>query len=46
MFVFSESVPKFVSLMRHHFVNCINTLATAPKQGSYGLRLALTEDEA
>ena len=32
--------------MRHHFVNCINTLMTAPKQGEYGLRLALTEDEA
>ena len=46
MLAFSKSVPKFVSLMRHHFVTCINTLATAPKQGGYGLRLALTEDEA
>ena len=46
MFAFPESVPKFVLLMRHQFVNCINTLATAPKQGEYGLRLALTEDEA
>ena len=46
MIVFSESFPKFVSLMRHFSVNYINSLMTAPKQGSYGLRLALTEDEA
>ena len=46
MLVFSKSVPKFVAVMRHHLVNCINTLLTAPKQGGYGLRLALPEDEA
>ena len=46
MLAFSKSVPKFVSVMRHQFVNCINTLMTALKQGGYGLRLALTEDEA
>ena len=46
MLAFLELVPKFVSLMRHQFVNCINTLMTAPKQGEFGLRLALTEDEA
>ena len=46
MLAFSKSVPKFVSLMRRQFVNCINTLMTAPKQGGYGLRLALAEDEA
>lgn len=46
MLAFPKSVLKFVSLMRHQFVNCINTLLTAPKQGGYGLRLALTEDEA
>ena len=32
--------------MRHHFVNCIQNLVTAPKLGGYGLRLALPEDEA
>jgi hypothetical protein len=46
MIVFSKSIPKFVLLMRHQFVNCINTLMTAPKQGRYGLRLALPEDKA
>ena len=46
MLAFSKSIPKFVSLMRHQFVNCINTLVTGPKAGGYGLRLALTEDEA
>ena len=46
MLVFLKLIPKFVSLMRHQFVNCINTLMTALKQGGYGLRLALTEDEA
>ena len=46
MLAFLKSVLKFVLLMRHHLVNCINTLMTAPKQGGYGLRLALTEDEA
>ena len=46
MLAFAKKVSKFVSLMRHHFVNCINTLMTAPKQGGYGLRLALPEDEA
>jgi hypothetical protein len=46
MLVFSKSIPKFVSLMRHQLVNCINTLMTAPKQGGYGLRLALPEDKA
>ena len=46
MLAFSKSVLKFVSLMRQYFVNCINILLTTPKQGGYGLRLALTEDEA
>lgn len=46
MLAFPESIPKFVSLMRHQFVNCIKTLMTASKQDGHGLRLALTEDEA
>ena len=46
MLAFSKSVPKFVILMRHQFVNCIHTLMTTPKQGGHGLRLALTEEEA
>ena len=46
MLALSKSVPKFVSLMRQHFVICINTLMTAPKQGEYGLRLTLPKDKA
>ena len=32
--------------MRYQLVNCFNTRMTAPKLGGYGLRLALTENEA
>ena len=46
MLAFPKSVPKFASLMLLQSVNCVNTLITAPKQGGYGLRLALLEDEA
>jgi len=44
MLAFPKSIPKFVSLMRHQFVNRI-MLATCPKQGENGLRLA-KENEA
>jgi hypothetical protein len=46
MLAFQKTLPKFVSLMRHQFVNCIKNLMTASKQGGHGLRLALPEDEA